>query len=247
MRARFNAWEAGSNTDPKAHPPAEPVIAITAPAGMGFATSKAVVTYAGTSIDTVAQQHLQLTAGQRFTLNAGKGISLFSHHDGLSAIAHQGKLLLQSQHDDTIVNAARNLTLTSSEGKLRAMAKVIELVADDGSFIKIGDGSITLGSKNPLKFLAPEFTFDAPGTMAAELPAFNSAGADQQFLVHFEDGVPGDEPLVRTPVPGANVKIAVEDGSSMEGRSDAAGKSEVVARDTMQMASIVVMSSTGNA
>ncbi len=243
LRARFEAWEAGSNTDPKTHPPAEPVIAVTAPAGMGFATSKAVVTYAGSTIDTVAQQHLQLTAGQCFTLNAGKGISLFSHHDGLSAIAHQGNLLLQSQHDDTTVNAARNLTLTSSEGKLRAMAKVIELVADDGSFIKIGDGSITFGSKNPLKFLAPDFTFDAASTLAAELPVFDSAGADQQFLAHFEEGVPGDEPLVPTPVPGANIKIRVDDGSTVEGRSDAGGKSEVVARETMRMASIVVMSS----
>lgn len=123
------------------------------------------------------------------------------------------------------------------------MATVIELVADDGSFIKIGDGSITLGSKNPLKFLAPDFTFDAPSTMAAELPAFGGAGADQQFVLHFEEGVPGDEPPVRTPVPGANVKITVDDGSTIEGRSDASGQSEVVARDTMQMASIVVMSS----
>lgn len=247
LRTRFDGWEAGSNTDPTTQPPAEPVIAITAPAGMGFASSKAVVTYAGSNIDTVAQQHLQMTAGQRFTLNAGKGISLFSHHDGLSAIAHHGKLLLQSQHDDTIVNAACNLTLTSSEGKLRAMAKVIELVADDGSYIKIGAGGITFGSKSPLKFLAPDFIFDAPSTMAAELPAFDSAGADQQFLMHYEEGVPGDEPPVRTPVPGANVKITVDDGSTLEGRSDADGKSELVARDSLQMTSIVVMSSSDKA
>jgi len=247
LYAQFRSWENGSNTAPEAPERAEPVIGITAPAGIGFATSKAIVSYAASNIDTVAQQNLQLTSGQRFNVNAGRGLSLFAHHDGLMAIAHQGKLLLQSQHDDMVLNAAKNLTLTSSEGKLTAMAKVIELIAEDGSFVKIGDGTITFGSKSPLKFLAPDFSFDAPSTMAAQLPTFEGAPVDQQFLLRYPEGAQGDEPAEPTLVPGAPVKIAVSDDSSIDGRSDDAGKSATIARDAMHMADISVMSSVDKA
>jgi len=110
---RFRQWEDGSNTAPNAAPCGEPVIGVTGPAGIGFASSKAIVSYSARNIDTVAQQHLQLTAGQRFTVNAGQGASLFAHHGGIKAIAHHGKLLLQSQHDDTVINAGQDVQITA--------------------------------------------------------------------------------------------------------------------------------------
>lgn len=181
LLARFTGWEDGSNTKPEAAQPGEPVIAVTSPAGIGFASSKAVVSYAGTNVDTAAQQHMQLTAGQRFSVNAGKGLSLFAHHGGLHAIAHNGKLLMQSQHDDTAIESAQNMQLTATEGTVTVTGKVILLVAADGSFLKLGDGPPVLGSKAPLQFRAPDYTFDGPGSMAAQFPDFGAGGADQRL------------------------------------------------------------------
>lgn len=65
LLSRFKKWEDGSNTAPKAAAPGEPVIGVTSPAGIGFASSKAIVSYSARNIDTVAQQHLQMTAGRR--------------------------------------------------------------------------------------------------------------------------------------------------------------------------------------
>lgn len=92
--ACFRQWEDGSNTAPAASTRAKPVLGVTGPAGIGFASSQAIVSYSAKNIDTVAQQHLRLTAGQHFTVNAGQGASLFAHHGGIKAIAHHGKLLL---------------------------------------------------------------------------------------------------------------------------------------------------------
>lgn len=233
LKSAFEQWENGSNTAPKGEQGGAPVIGITAPAGIGFATSQAIVSYAASNIDTVAQQHLQLTAGQRFNLNAGKGISLFSHHDGITAIAHNGKLLLQSQHDDTEINAAKNCKFTATEGKITAMAKVIELIAEDGSFIKIGDGGITFGSSTPLRFHAPDFDFDAPTTMATVLPTFGSGGTDLKFVAKYYPHIDGG-------LPAANLahKIASSAGDNMDGKSDAAGKSSLLKSDAMHIASI---------
>ena len=245
---RFVGWEDGSNTKPKATQPGEPVIAMTSPAGIGFASSKAIISYAGSNLDGVAQQHLQLTAGQRFSVNAGKGVSLFAHHGGLHAIAHNGRLLMQSQHDDTAIDSARNMQLTATEGTATISAKVILLVAADGSFLKLGDGPPVLGSKEPLKFHAPDFTFDKPQSMAAQFPDFGTDGADQRLELRYPRGAAGDdgeEPLGAL-VEDMKMKVSLSDGSSLDTRSDDQGKSELLARDAMHMAEIVLSRGGGN-
>jgi type VI secretion system secreted protein VgrG len=242
LLARFTGWEDGSNTKPEAAQPGEPVIAVTSPAGIGFASSKAVVSYAGTNVDTAAQQHMQLTAGQRFSVNAGKGLSLFAHHGGLHAIAHNGKLLMQSQHDDTAIESAQNMQLTASEGTVTVTGKVILLVAADGSFLKLGDGPPVLGSKAPLRFHAPDYTLDGPESMAAQFPDFGAGGADQKLQLRYPRGVADDdgaEPLGAL-VKDMKMRVALSDGTSLEGVSDAQGKSELMARDAMHMAEIVL-------
>lgn len=240
---RFVGWEDGSNTMPKAPEPREPVIAVTAPAGIGFASSKAIVTYSASNVDTAAQRHLQLAAGQRFTLNAGKGMSLFAQHGGLHAIAHHGKLLLQSQHDDTAIDSAKNMQLTASEGTTTISAKVILLVAQDGSFLKLGDGPPVLGSKEPLKFHAPDFTFDGPQSMAAQLPEFAGAGADQRLALRYPRGVAdedGNEPLGDI-VKDMKMALTLGDGSNLDARSGTDGKSELLARDAMHMVDVALL------
>ena len=242
LLARFTAWEDGSNTKPEAAQPGEPVIALTSLAGIGFASSKAMVSYAGTNVDSAAQQHMQLTAGQRFSVNAGKGLSLFAHHGGLHAIAHNGKLLMQSQHDDTAIESAQNMQLTATEGTVTVTGKVILLVAADGSFLKLGDGPPVLGSKAPLQFHAPDYTFDGPESMAARFPTFGAGGADQKLELRYPRGVADDdgaEPLGAL-VKDMKMRVALSDGTSLDGVSDAQGKSELMARDAMHMAEIVL-------
>jgi type VI secretion system secreted protein VgrG len=243
LLARFKTWENGSNTAPNAAGPGEPVIGITSPAGIGFASSKTIVKYSARNIDTVAQQHLQMTAGQRFSLNAGKGISLFSQNGGFTGIAHLGKLLLQSQHDDTDINSAKNLNVTATEGTVTVSGKVILLVAEDGSFLKLGDGPPVLGSKQALKFHAADFLYDEPESMTAQFPKFGEGVADQKLAVHYVRGTPldnGDRPLGGA-VRDARMKIGLSDGTDMQIRSGVDGKTELIERDAMHMAEISLM------
>ena len=232
LLARFKQWENGSNTASEAVEPGEPVIALTSPAGIGFASSKAIVSYSASNIDTAAQQHLQLTAGQRFAVNAGDGVSLFARGGGLSAIAHTGKLLLQSQHGDLAVNAAKDIQVTASEGSITLAAKSIMFVTEDGSFFKLGEGSPVLGSKQPLKFHAPDFIWDGPETMNTELPSFKKDGTDLEFeprlYPHLDGGIAAA---------GLAYKIASEAGSS-EGSTDSAGATIPLKHDQMHVARI---------
>lgn len=235
LKSQLKEWENGSNTAPEGQGGGAAMIGATAPEGICFATPKALVSFAGTNLDTVAQQHIQLTAGQRFNLNAGQGVSLFSHHGGIKAIAHHGKFLLQSQHDDTEVNSAKNVKVTATDGKIFLMAKEIHIIAEDGSFIKIG-GGISLGTKGDIKHQGANFPFDGPATMAAELPTFDSGRPDQKFMLKY--GAHGDDA-----VPAANrrFEIAMTDGSTLKGTSDASGYTELLERDAMHIAHIRIL------
>jgi type VI secretion system secreted protein VgrG len=242
LKSAFKQWENGSNTAPKGDAGGAPVIGVSAPAGISFATSKAIVSYAAANIDTVAQQHLQLTSGQRFNVNAGKGISLFSHHDGLKAIAHFGKLLVQSQHDDMDVNAAKSLRLTATEGKLVAMAPAIELICEDGSFIRLGDG-ITLGSSKPLKFNAPRFVFNDPQTMEVQFPAFEHGQTSEQFTTRYRGGTfaDGGSAAEDDAAPNQQLDLSFDDGSALQAVTDGDGKADEVLRNAMKLVKLTVL------
>ena len=232
LLARFKNWEDGSNTAPDAIGQGEPLIAVTSPAGIGFASSKAIVSYSASNVDTVARQHLQLTSGQRFAVNAGNGVSLFARGGGLSAIAHSGKLLLQSQQDEIAVNSAKDIQVTASEGAITLSAKTILLVAADGSFLKLGDGSPILGSKQPLKFHAPDFIWEGPETMNTQLPSFKRKGTDLRFEPRFYPHLDGGVPAA-----GLAYKIQSQAGGS-EGSTDARGATSILKHDQMHAATI---------
>ena len=176
LKQKFKDWEHGSNTQKQNRTGGNggaPVIGITSPQGIHTSTPESLVSYAGKNVDTIAQQHLQQTAGQRFNLNAGKGISMFAHEEGFKAIAHHGKMLIQSQHDDTQINAEQNVTVTASQGKITYMAntEIINLVAG-GAYIKLDGPNIEVGVPADYTVKAASHDWVGPASMKPTLPKF---------------------------------------------------------------------------
>ena len=168
-------WEQGSNTQKDGNGlGGTPAIAITAPKGIHTSTPESQVSYAGKNIDTVAQQHLQQTAGQRYNLNAGKGISLFAHAEGLKAIAHHGQLLLQSQHDDTVVNAEQNIRMTASQGSITSGAKdEIVWINSAGAYIRLHGANIDIGCPGDFTAKFASHSLSGGSSMTPDLPEFS--------------------------------------------------------------------------
>ena len=78
--------------------------------------------------------------------------------------------------------------------------------------------------------------------MAAQFPTFGAGGADQKLELRYPRGVADDdgaEPLGAL-VKDMKMRVALSDGTSLDGVSDAQGKSELLARDAMHMAEIVL-------
>lgn len=225
---------------PDSDSPGEPVMAVAADAGIASATPRSQAHYAGANHDTTAQGHLQMTCGAALRLQAGKGISAFAQDEGIRAIANRGKVLVQAQEDDITVNAQKNLHLSAAEGEVVVTAPTIRLVADDGSYIKIG-GGVEIGSQGKVIVHAREHDWLGPNTDSAQIPAFTRDPAAQRLAFHY----PGHaDDSVRMAVDHA-YQITLEDGSTVQGLTDASGLTEHVEREAMHQAQVAALRSTG--
>lgn len=227
LKDDFKNWENGSNTAPGKDGGGAPVIGITSPAGISYATPQNIVSYAGKHHDGVAQENMQLVAGQRFNLNAGTGISLFSHKEGFKAIAHYGKMLIQAQHDDVVVNASENVTMTASHGKVVIMAaKEILLATADGAYLKLAGSNAEMGGPGTLAQKFSDHHWDGPASAATDLPSFKQGELERTpQLLRPTDGAP---------VEGAAFQILTGDGSMQEGKTGADGKAPTILADRLK-------------
>jgi type VI secretion system secreted protein VgrG len=200
-------------------------IGVTAPDGISFATSKAIVSYAAANIDSVAQRNLQLAAGQRVTVNAGKGISLFAQQEGLHAIAHNGTLLMQSQHGSTQLESAQDIKI-SAKGRVTIMAEELVLVNSGGAYVHLKGGSPEIGGPGPITIKTDGHNWNGPASKRAELPTFGESdfGRTPRLL----RGLDGN------PVEGIEVQLERDGDGLQTGQTDAQGQGDLVKTGSVQ-------------
>jgi type VI secretion system secreted protein VgrG len=223
LRQSLTQWPA-----PESNSSGDPLLAMTAEAGIASATPRSQVHYAGENHDTTAQDHLQLTSGAAMRLNAGQGISAFAQDEGISAIANRGKVLVQAQENDIALNAQKNLHLSATEGEVVVTAPTIRLVADDGSYIKIG-GGIEIGTQDKVMVHASDHDWVGPKTDSVSIPSFSRDPAAQRLAFHYP-GHADDSPRMAA---DHAYQIELGDGSVVQGLTDATGLTQRVEREVM--------------
>ena len=233
LKGLVQNWQAGTNTDPQGEQQDTGLIAQTAPQGIASTTPKSIVNFAGENLDTVAQCHIQQAAGQHYSVNAGQGISHFAHAGGIRQIAHQGNHLTQSQHGDIVMESAQTIS-SRAVGEAVHMAKIHTFIAEDGSFIKIGDGGVILGSNGPIKSMGASFPHSGPQTMAGTKPQFSKGQPDGDFVLRFGDPFHAESMIA----PNTHYEVNLSDGTTLKGVSDEAGRTSLKQRDAMHIAAV---------
>lgn len=240
----FKNWTPGSGASESGAGNAvgsQALMAFGAQAGSVHMTPKTHVTYAGENIDQVAQQHVQLTSGQRLLASAGQGVHLFGRGEGVRAVAGDGPVMLQAQQDTLSATAQKAVHITSVGDEVVVAGKTIRLVAEDGSYVKIG-GGVRVGSDGPFVAHTGGHDFLDPDTDHVSPPAFNGAGADQKFRLRY----PGtDSSDAAHPVPNRPYKITLRNGQVIQGVSDQDGLTNLASSDAMHIAHIQVFDAQG--
>ncbi|MDF3095307.1 DUF2345 domain-containing protein [Burkholderia semiarida] len=215
----FKGWTPSSSasaTGTGAAAGAQALLAFGAQAGSVAITPKTHVTYAGENIDQVAQQHVQLTSGQRINLHGGRGVAMFAHSDGVSAIANQGKVTLQSQNDDTQIDSAKNIQFTAADGKITGMANdQVVFTTSGGAYLKLHGSDIELGCPGNFTVKSAGHSWQGPASMSTDMPKFDHAPLGRvPKLVRASDG---------NPIEGYVGEVHKSSGEIVNGQTDSAG------------------------
>lgn len=198
---------------------AAPLIAQYAEGGFVNGTPNSSVSYSGRQQTFAAQQHIQAVAGQRVNIQAGKGISLFAHQDGMKHIARAGKLDIQAQQDSVGIAAHQDVKITASQGDIVIAAKNSLTLLCGGAYIKIADGKIEQGCAGDFTIKAGMHKWDGPAQQEAPLPFFPSAEHTNWLKLDL-DGYQG------APMAGVPYTLHFADGQNKDGTLDGNGMAE---------------------
>ena len=167
---------------------------------------------------------LQCMAGARYTLNAGKGISLFSHADGLRAIAHHGPLLVQSQHDTTQIDSGKDVKI-SAKGRVLIQAEELVLMNTAGAYLSLKGGGPEIGGPGAMTIKTNGHQWNGPASRKAEPRTF----AEGEFVRTPRALRAGDG----EPVEGLELGLEV-DGEQRTFTTNATGEGDKIKADGVQ-------------
>jgi type VI secretion system secreted protein VgrG len=206
---------------------AKPTVSLTGPAGIAFSTPKTIVMYAGVNLDTVAQQHMQLASGQRFNVNAGKGISLFAHSDGITQIAHNGDFTMQSQHDDMKLVSAKDIKVTAAKRMIGMAQDEMTFMVSGGAYLKLKGGDIEIGGPGNLTVKTAAHHWNGPASAQTDMPSFDAGTFERTpRLVRATDG---------KPVEGMQVHVERAGAAPITGQTNAAGEGPKIKGDRLEL------------
>ncbi|MCP1291104.1 type VI secretion system tip protein VgrG [Chromobacterium sp. S0633] len=178
----LKAWEAGSNTDKdgktaKEQTGRQPLLILSAPAGIASLSQQSQTVAAGTNLDLVAQRDTNQTSGRRWIHNVGQHISLFvaglQDKISLKLIAAKGKVQMLAQSDSVEVTADKDVTVTSCKERITVAAKrEILLNVSGGAYIRIAGGNIELHCPGKVSVKGASHQMSGPAQMTVTHPDY---------------------------------------------------------------------------
>jgi type VI secretion system secreted protein VgrG len=200
----------------------EPIIALSAPAGIALASPRSIALGAGEHIDAAAREQVQLTAGEQMLLNAGQGLGTFAQSGDMRHIAHQGQLLLQAQHNSARLEADQSVEISASQQHVLFAAKQHITLLCGGAYVKIADGNIEFGM--PVDFIvkAAKHSNVSGAAMSPQLANWTLGSLTLPRALELRYAYSDLKPVANAPY-----LIQFEDGSQQQGTLDAQGYARI--------------------
>lgn len=121
-------------------------VLMSAPAGVGVVSGEHLQLSAGQNLIATAGGNADIGVLKRFTVAAGEAVSLFAQKLGMKLFASKGKVEIQAQGDAMELAALKDVTITSTDGKLILSAAKEVWIGAGGSYIKINGSRIENGT-----------------------------------------------------------------------------------------------------
>ncbi|HEP0531341.1 TPA: type VI secretion system tip protein VgrG [Escherichia coli] len=115
---------------------------LSAPEGIAQVTPKSLRLSAGENIISTSGKNSDFSVLKKFTVAAGETVSLFAQKLGIKIFAGKGKVEIQAQGDEMLLDALKDIRISSSEGRILISAKNEIILTSGGGYIRIGDGTV---------------------------------------------------------------------------------------------------------
>ncbi|CAN7759324.1 type VI secretion system tip protein VgrG [Caballeronia sp. LjRoot34] len=234
IKTQNDAIKGGAGTDDNLFPQlARPDMVFASAAGFGFTAAQ--------STHLASQQDLAITTGRDVSISSGRSflasvrgaVSIFAYKLGVKLIAAQGKLEVQAQSDAMELTALKDVTITSTDGKVIITAAKEIWIGSGGSYIKINAEGIENGTPGSILEKCASWNKPGPASMSMPIPLLPTSGISQyheQFRLVDEDQ--------STPLANHYYVIEGESGQKWTGHTDAQGRTERVYTDKPEKLSI---------
>jgi type VI secretion system secreted protein VgrG len=222
LAEKLKRWEDGSNTAPDAGGTtgAAPIVAVTAPAGMVLASQDNVALGSEKKVDVVSGADAGITAGRNVFVRAGRGIRAFAHALGIKLVAARGNITLEAHEGGIDIMSSKRISLVSSEA-IYIEAPLVRIVSK-GAQTEWADGAIAQQSSGKQVVKAASIVHGGPGGGAPATLDFASSKirADERVVLRHRQTL--------DPIAHQRYIAHLEDGSTVSGVSDEAGRTQLV-------------------
>jgi len=140
------------------------------------ASAAGIVTTATDSTHMASTNDHAVTAGRDYSLSAGRSyhvaargsVSLFAYQDGMRFHAAKGAVQMQAQSGPMSLASLKDLTVSSTDGKVIITAAKEVWIGAGGSYIQVNGSGIINGSPGPI--LEKGASWDVPGADSRNSP-----------------------------------------------------------------------------
>jgi type VI secretion system secreted protein VgrG len=137
---------------------------LSASASIAVTSPETIQHSAGVNLTLTAGENIDAGAMRKFTVAAGELISLFARKMGIKLFASKGKIDIQAQGDEMALAALKDVTVTSTNGKLILTAKDEVWIGAGGSYIKINGSRIENGTAGDIIEKCASWDIDSAGS-----------------------------------------------------------------------------------
>jgi type VI secretion system secreted protein VgrG len=195
----------------------QPGMVLNAPEGVSITSPQAVRMASGSaSVGIMSQQNTDISALKLFTVAAGEAVSMLARKAGMKLFAAKGKVEIQAQDDALDAIAKKDVTVTSTEGRVEiTAAKDVVLKNLDGSFIQLQGKNIILGCEGNILWKCANAQKMSATSSTSSVPDF-PGGYSEYFVAH--DDKTGQI------TPNTRYRITTGKGVIYSGVTDSEGK-----------------------
>ncbi|MDR5740389.1 MULTISPECIES: type VI secretion system tip protein TssI/VgrG [unclassified Caballeronia] len=184
-------------------------IASTAADGTHFASVNGHAVTAGGDVS--------FSSGRSLLASVRGAISMFAYQLGIKLVAARGKVEIQALSNEASLSALKDITITSTDGKIVITASKEVWIGAGGSYIQINGSGIVNGSPGPI--LEKGASWDVPGADSQKrMPALNGVVGETPNFIEFNHAYDDLEPVKNAPY-----TVHFADGTTVTGKFDAQG------------------------